>query len=55
MTSDQVIWAKSQSWFREYEEIANLICPLYRVRVSDSGLLVWFKDFNKLLEWSKSQ
>lgn len=53
MTSDQVKWAKEQLWFREYREIGNNITPIYKVRISDGGLLLWFSDYNELVKHLK--
>jgi hypothetical protein len=45
----------TQDWYREYYEIGNNISPVYKVRVSDSGVLIWFLDFNKLKSWVNSK
>jgi hypothetical protein len=50
MTKEQVKWAMTHKWFREYKEIGNNITPTYKVRVSD-GMLTWFSGYNDLLKW----
>lgn len=53
MTKEQVKWAMTHDWYREYQEIGFNITPIYKVRVSD-GILKWFTDYNELLIWVSS-
>jgi hypothetical protein len=50
VTKEQVKWAMTHEWYREYQEIVVNITPTYKVRVSD-GMLKWFSDYNELLSW----
>jgi hypothetical protein len=54
MTQDQVRWAMQYDWYRDNEEIGFKITPIYRVRISDDGLLLWFSDYDKLMSWFES-
>jgi hypothetical protein len=51
MNIEQIKYIMTLDYYRAHEQIGNTITPVYKVRVCKQGLLVWFGDYNKLMEW----